>query len=128
MIHHLPNYSIKYKKVGPAHEFKVGDRVIDLMFPKYGPATLSPHPYPENIANGCDKWLISFGDKSLPVYWLAKNGSWSSLGVIIEEPANNELTDLRNALEQLLLAMDKDNSIYAIVLKLLINMFMLVLF
>lgn len=73
---------MEWKKVGPGHSFKDGDRVVDLMFPHYGPATLEQHPYPASVRNQRDKWLIRFDDETRPVFWISKGGEWSQLGVI----------------------------------------------
>jgi hypothetical protein len=76
---------MQYKRVGPDHQFKEGDRVIDLMFPEYGPATLEQHPCPEWASNGRnkrDKWIVRYDDKSKPVFWVAKNGDWSAFGIL----------------------------------------------
>ena len=78
--------SMEYKRVGPSHNFKHGDRVIDLMFPEYGPATLEQHPDAMWSTNGSfqrDKWIVRFDDKSKPVFWVAKKGDWSAFGIPI---------------------------------------------
>ncbi len=77
-----------YRRVGPGHEFKDWDRVIDLMFPEFGPATLEQHPDPgraSNYRNDRDKWITRFDDRLRPSFWISKKGAWSQLGLIDDQ-------------------------------------------
>lgn len=53
-------------------EFEEGDRVTDIMFPEYGPATLKQHPNPRAVRDGRDKWLVEFDDRTKPTFWIGK--------------------------------------------------------
>lgn len=74
--------SIKLEPVDYAWEPKEGDRVIDRMFPQFGPATLEQHPYPEQVRDGRDKWLIRYDDTTKGTQWIGKKMSCSQLQLI----------------------------------------------
>lgn len=63
-------------------EPKAGDRVIDRMFPEWGPATLEQHPYPASVRDGRDKWVIRYDDITKGAHWVGKKMSCSQLQLI----------------------------------------------
>jgi len=70
------------KKLEPINykwEPKAGDRVLDRMFPEYGPATLEQHPDPGSVMDGRDKWIIRYDDTTKGAAWVGKKMSCSQL-------------------------------------------------
>ena len=63
-------------------DLKPGDRVLDINFPEWGPATISQHPNPHTVRDGRDKWLVTFDDKTKPVIWIGKKGAFVQVKLI----------------------------------------------